>query len=84
MNVTAYAATIGHSVWFSYDLGETWNRAATPTGGIYNESRCWSLSLHPKRPGEVLAGTDIGVYRWNYRKERWEYVVSPMDDLHIQ
>ena len=39
MDVTAYAASIGHSIWFSHDLGESWNRAATPTGGIYNESR---------------------------------------------
>ena len=84
MDVTAYAATIGHSVWFSYDLGESWNRAHTPTGGFYNEARCWSLSIHPERPGEVLAGTDIGVYRWDNFQKCWNYVPSPMDDLHIQ
>tara|TARA_B100001146_G_scaffold220674_1_gene229708 strand:- start:283 stop:1269 length:987 start_codon:yes stop_codon:yes gene_type:complete len=84
MDVTAYAASIGHSIWFSHDLGESWNRAATPTGGIYNESRCWSLSVHQERQGEVLAGTDIGVYRWNYLHEHWSYISSPMDDLHIQ
>ena len=64
MEVTAYAASVGHSVWFSHDVGETWNRAWTPTGGIYNESRCWCLATHPDRPGEVLSGTDQGVYRW--------------------
>ena len=84
MDITAYAASIGHSIWFSYDLGENWNRAHTPTGGIYNESRCWSLSIHPERPGQVLAGTDIGVYRWNHHHEQWNYIPSPMDDLHIQ
>lgn len=84
MQVTAYAATIGHSVWFSHDLGESWNRAFTPTGGIYNESRCWSVSVHPERPGEVLSGTDLGVYRWSPSDDRWNYVPSPMDDLHIQ
>ena len=84
MDVTAYAATIGHSVWFSYDKGESWNRADTPTGGFYNESRCWSLAIHPDRPGEVLAGTDIGVYRWDHTQDRWNYIPSPMDDLHIQ
>ena len=84
MDVTAYAASIGHSIWFSYDLGESGNRAATPTGGSYNESRCWSLSVHQARQGEVLAGTDIGVYRWNYLHEHWSYISSPMDDLHIQ
>lgn len=84
MEVTAYAATIGHSVWFSHDKGVSWNRAPTQTGGFYNESRCWSLSVHPERPGEVLAGTDIGVYRWTPQEARWNYVPSPMDDLHIQ
>lgn len=84
MDVTAYAASIGHSIWFSHDLGESWNRANTNTGGIYNESRCWCLSVHPDRPGEVLAGTDIGVYRWAPDQERWNHVPSPMDGFHIQ
>ena len=89
MDVTAYAASVGHSVWFSHDVGETWNRAWTPTGGIYNESRCWCLSTHPDRPGEVLSGTDQGVYRWapDARAKRdggsWTYVPSPLDDLQI-
>lgn len=81
---TAYAASIGHSVWFSHDLGETWARAFTPTGGFYNESRCWSVVVHPDRPGEVLAGTDIGLYRWTPAENRWVYVPSPLDGLHIQ
>ena len=84
MEITAYAATVGHSVWFSHDLGVSWNRAHTPTGGIYNESRCWSLAVHPDRPGEVLSGTDLGVYRWVPSDACWNYVPSPMDDLHIQ
>jgi photosystem II stability/assembly factor-like uncharacterized protein len=83
MKVTAYAASIGHSVWFSHDLGESWARAHTPTGGFYNESRCWSLSVHPGRPGEVLAGTDQGIYRWTPAGKRWTHLPSPMDGLHI-
>jgi photosystem II stability/assembly factor-like uncharacterized protein len=83
MAVTAYAASVGHSVWFSQDLGETWNRAFTPTGGIYNESRAWCVNTHPERPGEVLAGTDIGLYRWTVRESRWVHIPSPMDGLHI-
>src|SRR3954462_3005477 len=83
MKVTAYAASIGHSVWFSHDLGESWARAHTPTGGFYNESRCWSLSVHPDRPGEVIAGTDLGIYRWTAGSKRWTHVPSPMDGLHI-
>ena len=83
MAVTAYAASVGHSVWFSHDLGETWNRANTNTGGIYNESRCWCVSVHPDRAGEVLSGTDQGVYRWDPAAKRWNYIVSPMDQMHI-
>ena len=79
----AYAASIGHSVWFSRDLGESWARAHTNRGGIYNESRCWSISLHPDRPGEVLAGTDQGVYRWDPRAGRWNHLPSLLDNLQI-
>jgi photosystem II stability/assembly factor-like uncharacterized protein len=83
MRVAAYAASVGHSVWFSYDVGESWNRAHTNRGGIYNESRCWCVSTHPARPGEVLSGTDQGVYRWDPKSECWNYLPSPMDGLHI-
>jgi len=83
MDVTAYAASVGHSVWFSDDTGETWNRAHTNTGGVYNESRCWCVSTHADRPGEVLSGTDIGVYRWDLAASRWNYIPSPMDGMHI-
>ncbi|MBC6403546.1 MAG: hypothetical protein GDA35_07985 [Hyphomonadaceae bacterium] len=78
-----YAASIGHSVWFSRNLGENWQRANTNSGGIYNESRAWCLSVHPDRPGEVIVGTDDGVYRWVEIDKRWNYVPSPMDGLHI-
>ena len=84
MDTVTYAASIGHSVWFSYDTGETWNRGNTNTGGIYNESRCWCVSTHANRPGEDLSGTDLGVYRWDPTAERWNYVPSPMDGMHIQ
>jgi photosystem II stability/assembly factor-like uncharacterized protein len=78
-----YAASVGHSGWFSRDLGESWQRANTNSGGVYNESRTWSLSVHPDRPGEVLAGTDDGVYCWVESDKRWNFMPSPMDGLHI-
>ena len=83
MKVTAFAATM-QAVWFSHDLGLTWNRPPTPTGGLYNEARCWSVVAHPHRPGEFLAGTDQGLYRWLHEVQCWNYIPSPMDDLHIQ
>lgn len=78
-----YAASVGHSGWFSRDLAESWQRANTHTGGVYNESRTWCLSVHPTRPGQILAGTDDGVYRWVESDKSWNYVPSPMDGLHI-
>ncbi len=82
MKVTAFAATM-QAVWFSHDLGETWNRPTTPTGGFYNEARCWTVSSHKDAPGQYLAGTDQGLYRWTHEQQRWNYIPSPMDDLHI-
>lgn len=79
----AYAASVGHSVWFSRDLGEHWQRANTHSGGIYNESRSWCLATHRARPGEVLTGTDDGVYRWVEADKRWHYLPSPLDGLHV-
>ncbi len=82
MRFTAYAATM-QAVWFSEDEGNTWNRLLTPIGGIYNEARCWSVIAHPKRAGELLAGTDQGLYRWTRQHNRFDYIPSPMDNLHI-
>ncbi len=82
MNVTAFAASM-QSVWISHDLGETWNRANTNTGGLYNEARCWCICAHPDRPGEVLAGMDCGLYRWDAKAGRWNYMRSPMEGLQV-
>ena len=83
MAITAYAASVGHSVWFSHNLGDTWSRAPTPNGGVYNECRAWCVNVHPRRPGEVLAGTDSGLYRWTPSEKRFVHIPSPMDGLHI-
>ncbi|MEM9757282.1 MAG: hypothetical protein AAF914_14875, partial [Pseudomonadota bacterium] len=82
MSHVAYAATM-QSVWFSRDEGETWARLLTPTGGFYNEARTWCLSTHPDRPGELLAGSDQGLYRFSEETGRFDYIPSPMDALHI-
>lgn len=82
MKYKAYAATM-QGVWFSEDEGRSWNRLLTPVGGIYNESRVWSVNTHPDRPGELLAGTDQGLYRYSETTGRFDHVPSPMEDLHI-
>ncbi len=75
---TLCVGTAGTSVWFSRDLGETWDRPYTESG-LYLEARVWALSAHPDRPGEVLAGTDSGVYRWSEAQRRWSHLPSPFD-----
>lgn len=82
MKYRAYAATM-QSVWFSDDEGASWSRLSTPWGGFYNEARCWSVHCHPDRPGELLAGTDQGLYRYTSGTGRFDYIPSPMDGLHI-
>ncbi|MDE2913402.1 MAG: hypothetical protein OXL68_10820 [Paracoccaceae bacterium] len=82
MKYKAYAATM-QSVWFSDDEGIGWNRLLTPTGGFYNESRVWAVHTHADRPGELLAGTDQGLYRFSEDTGRFDHIPSPMDGLHI-
>jgi photosystem II stability/assembly factor-like uncharacterized protein len=82
MSHTAYAATM-QSVWFSRDEGTSWSRLLTPTGGFYNEARTWCLATHLARPGELLVGSDQGLYRYTEETGRFDYVPSPMDSLHI-
>ena len=82
MNYKVYAATM-QSLWFSDDEGVSWNRLLTPTGGFYNEARVWAINTHPDRPGEVLAGSDQGLYRFTEEEGRFDHVPSPMDNLHI-
>ena len=71
------------SEWSSDDGGQHWKRLLTPTGGIYNETRCWAVRMQPDRAGEVLAGTHHGLYRYREETGRFDYIPSPMDSLHI-
>jgi photosystem II stability/assembly factor-like uncharacterized protein len=74
--------TAGMSVWFSRDLGETWDRPYSESG-LYLESRVWSLATHPKLPGQLFAGTDFGVYRFDSGKNAWTHLPSAMDKLSV-
>ena len=74
MAYKAYAATM-QSVWFSEDEGISWNRLLTPTGGFYNEARTWALATHPDRPGDLLAGSDQGLYRYSEATGRFDQLL---------
>ncbi len=82
MSANLYVGTAGMSVWFSQDMGETWKRPYSESG-LYLESRVWALSAHPDAPGQVFAGTDSGIYRWDEKPSKWTQLSSPMDDLCV-
>ena len=83
MNKLLAAASVGHAIWFSRDEGLSWARPHTSHSGLYNEVRAWCLATHPDRPGELLCGTDQGLYRWSEADQVHRHVPSPMDALHI-
>lgn len=78
MKLGLYIGTIGTSVWFSYDLGETWDRPYSESG-LYLECRVWSLTTNSKDPARIFAGTDEGIYRWNDANRKWNHHPSAMD-----
>ena len=82
MTPRLYIGTAGLSVWYSDDLGETLQRF-WGASGMYSETRVWALSAHPERPGELLAGTDTGIYRLDIASGKWVHLPSVMDDLCI-
>lgn len=73
-----YVGTVGMSVWFTEDLGETWTRPNSEFG-MSNEARIWALASHPERPDHVLAGTDRGIHRWSESQARWQHLPSELD-----
>ncbi|MGE0314785.1 MAG: WD40/YVTN/BNR-like repeat-containing protein [Lautropia sp.] len=79
-SIHVYAGTAGHSAWFSEDLGRTWVHPNSHSG-LYLEARVWSFASHPDTPGHCLAGTDMGLYRWDESTARWTSIASPMQDV---
>ena len=82
MATDLYVGTVGMSVWFSKDEGETWARPYTEAG-LYLECRVWSLATSPVAPDHIYAGTDFGLQRWDPQAARWQHLPSPLDGLGI-
>lgn len=88
MKTELFIGTVGESVWYSDDLGETVTRIPSAAGfygesGLYPESRVWALSWHPAQPQAILAGTDSGIYRFDRNARMWQHVPSPMDRTEV-
>ncbi len=80
LHVEVYAGTAGHSAWFSADQGQRWVHPNSHSG-LYLEARVWGFSSHPARPRELLAASDMGVYRWSEDTARWTALPSPLGDV---
>ncbi len=81
MGMAFYAGTVGASVWWSEDRGETWDRPYV--SGLYFECRVFSLTRQPADGSAVLAGTDQGVYRWRPGPRKWEHLPSILDSRTV-
>lgn len=82
MRPRLYLGTIGLSVWFTDDFGDSLGRYLSDSG-LYSESRIWALARHPVAPNEILAGTDSGIYRLDRKSGQFSRVSSPMDELCV-
>lgn len=82
MSPRLYIGTGGFSLWYSNDLGETYERL-WGTSGLYSETRIWALNAHPDRPDELLVGTDSGVYRLDVAEHKFQHLPSPMDTMQV-
>jgi len=82
VTINLFAGTVGMSVWFSDDLGDSWRRPYSESG-LYLESRVWALSGHPDAPGQLYAGTDNGIYRCDVKARKWTHLPSPMDQMNV-
>jgi photosystem II stability/assembly factor-like uncharacterized protein len=77
-----YVATNGLSVWSSNDLGETLVRTGTGRG-MYSGSQVWALAPRAAASGELLAGTNSGIYWLDRAGVRWTHMPSPMDNMLV-
>ena len=76
-NFAICVGTVGTGVWHSADGGEIWRRAG---GDLWNESRVFSLAVHPRESRIVYAGADDGIYRSRDRGASFERLHSPMNN----
>jgi photosystem II stability/assembly factor-like uncharacterized protein len=79
-DIQLYAGTAGHSAWFSDDLGASWVHPNSHSG-MYLEARVWGFASHPATPEHLFAATDMGAFRWDEPRARWQHLPSPMKDV---
>src|SRR5215471_12821103 len=81
-DVTIVVGTIGQSIMRSEDNGQTWARIGPRRGFAYEASvRC--IAMNPKRPTNLFAGTERGLYRSEDRGANWQYIDSALNPHYI-
>ncbi len=78
-DITICVGTIGAGLWRSPDGGDNWGRSP----GIWEDARVFGVTVHPKDPSIVFAGTDEGIFRSQDKGEQFERMGSPMDSLQV-
>jgi photosystem II stability/assembly factor-like uncharacterized protein len=77
-----YIATNGLSVWYSDNLGEELQRTQTARG-MYSGTQVWGLACHPANTGEVLCGTELGLFCFRPSDDKWSRIPSAMDQKRL-
>ncbi len=79
-NYTICVGTVGSGAFISPDGGATWRRVGR---GLWGESRVFGLTVHPREPRTVFAGTDDGVYRSADGGANFERLDSALNGVQV-
>ena len=79
-NYSILVGTTGAGLFQSPDGGDSWSRIGSPFPG---ESQVRALTVDPKIPNVVYAGSNNGIYRSEDSGSNWSKLDSPMEGLNI-